>query len=308
MKGGMHMKLSNIINNPLELIFLIGIHGGFRFLSDEQYLKLMYRCQFREKLNLKNPQTANEKLQWLKLYDHNPEYITMVDKYEVKQFVSNKIRKEYVIPTLGVWNKFDDINFDDLPKQFVLKCTHDSGSIVICRDKTNFNIGKARKQITHSLKRNYYWVGREWPYKGVKPRIIAEKYLEDFENKGNLTDYKIYCFNGMAKLLMVATDRYSASKKRFDYFDENGKWIDMSWGVPNSGKKQVPPPSFEKLKKTAEALAKGITHVRVDLYIVNENIYFGEMTFYDGSGFDLITPYEWNVKIGSWIQKKDNTF
>ena len=295
------MKLSDIIQNPFELIFSIGMHGGFNFLDDEQYIKFMYSCKFRRKLDLDNPRSLNEKIQWLKLHDHNIKYIELVDKYAVKQYVEKILGKDYIIPTIGVWDNFDEIDFGRLPQQFVLKCTHDSGGLVICKNKSNLNIEEARKKINSSLKRNYFWVGREWPYKNIRPRIIAEHYIEDSEASGGLTDYKLYCFNGKVKLFMVATDRYSKNKKRYDYFDENGQWIDMTWGVPNSDGKLMLTPHFNDLKNVAEKLSKGIKHVRVDLYFSNGRIYFGAMTFYDGSGFDVIKPYEWDAKLGDLI-------
>jgi len=172
-------KIKKVLKNPWYLVITFAGRGWLNFLSDKMYLKLIYRAKLGKKLDLKNPKTFNEKLQWLKLYNRKPEYTKMVDKYEVKKYVADLIGEEYVIPTLGVWEKFDDIDFDSLPNQFVLKCTHDSGGLVICKDKSKLDIASAKSKIENSLKRNYYKYGREWPYKNVKPRIIAEKFMID---------------------------------------------------------------------------------------------------------------------------------
>ena len=182
-------------------------------IPDALYLKLRYWKVFHKPLNLKNPQTFNEKLQWLKLYDRKPEYTCMVDKYKAKQYVAERIGQEYIIPTLGVWDSFDEIDFDALPDQFVLKCTHDSGGLVICQDKKTLDKEAARRRITASLQRNYFWANREWPYKNVKPRIIAEVYMQDTVT-AELRDYKFFCFNGTAKLLFIATDRQTEGKRQ----------------------------------------------------------------------------------------------
>ena len=176
-----------------NIIDYLDSRGFFKFMSDEAYLKFMYKLKMKRKLNLSDPQTFNEKLQWLKIYDRKPEYTTMVDKYEAKKYVADIIGEEYIIPTLGVWDRFEDIDFDELPDQFVLKCTHDSGGLVICRDKSKLDLKAAKKKINKSLKRNYYWIGREWPYKNVRPRIIAEKFMTD-PTSDDLQDYKFFFF------------------------------------------------------------------------------------------------------------------
>ena len=221
----------------------------FSFMPDDIYLKLMYRIRMGKKLNLDNPQTFNEKLQWLKLYDRKDIYTKMVDKYEVKRYVAEKIGEEYVIPTLGVWERFDDIDFDKLPNRFVLKCTHDSGGLIICRDKKTLDLSKARKKIEQSLKTNFYWVGREWPYKNVKPRIIAEKYMED-ETDHELRDYKFFAFDGVAKALFIATDRGNESvDSKFDFFDAEFRHLDFTKGHPNAKVPPHKPEKFQEMKK-----------------------------------------------------------
>ena len=194
-------KIIKYIKHPSNVIVYLMNKGHFKWLDDKTYLKIKYRIIMNKKLNLEKPQTFNEKLQWLKLYDRNSEYTKMVDKYEAKKYVANIIGEEYIIPTLGVWDKFEDINFERLPNQFVLKPTHTSGNVFICKDKNNIDYGKLKTEIKKWMKRRYYYFHREWPYKNVKPRIIAEQYMED--ESGELIDYKIYAFNGKCDYVMV---------------------------------------------------------------------------------------------------------
>ena len=270
-------------------------------LSDETYLKIMYWKNLNKKLDLRNPKSFNEKLQWLKLYDRKPEYTTMVDKYAVKQYVAEKIGDQYIIPNLGVWDSFDEIDFNMLPNQFVLKCTHDSGGVVICKDKSTLDIEAAKSKIERSLKNNYSMRSREWPYKNVKPRIIAEAYMEDDQTE-ELRDYKLYCFAGKVKMLLIVTERGKGSTKG-DYFDRDGKHLDLTWGFPHANVEPKIPECFDKMIQLAELLASDIKDVRVDFYYINGKIYFGEITFFDGSGFQKIEPYEWDLRLGSWISK-----
>ena len=271
----------------------------FDCLPDERYLPFLYWARTDKRLNLKYPRTYNEKLQWLKLYDRKPIYTTMVDKFEAKQYIAEQIGQEYIIPTLGVWDRFDDIDFDTLPNQFVLKCTHDSGGLVIVRDKTNFNLVAAKKKIEKSLKTNYYFHGREWPYKDVKPRIIAESYIEDAETE-ELRDYKWFCFHGVAKILGVFCGR-SSDMTTADFFDADYCPVDMTRGYPRAAVLPEKPKCFEKMKQLAEKLSADMPHLRVDFYEVNGNIYVGELTFFPSSGFAPIEPELWDERMGSWI-------
>lgn len=284
--------------------------GFFNWIPDDIYLKKEFKVRMGKELNLKKPQTFNEKLQWLKLYDRNPEYTMMVDKYAAKQYVANKIGEEYIIPTLGVWTKFDDIDFDKLPNQFVLKCTHDSGGLVICKDKSTLDITAAKRKIEHCLKRKYYYIHREWPYKNVHPRIIAEKYMTDNANSSTtnetLKDYKFYCFDGKVRFLMINSDRNSKTSTKADYFDRNFNWLDFTWGYEHANVRPVKPDCFDEMIAISEKLSKRLPHVRVDLYECNGKIYFGELTFYDGSGFDKIEPIEWDYKIGQMLKLPSN--
>ena len=293
------MKIIKYLKNPKRLFFCLGMRGKLGFIPDKLYLNLMYWSNTGKWINIDNPKTYNEKLQWLKLYDRNPEYTKMVDKYLAKKYVSSLIGDEFIIPTLGVWDKFDDIEFENLPKDFVLKCTHDSGGLVICKDKSKLDLSKARKKINKSLKRNYYKAGREYPYKEVKPRIIAEKYMED-EALGELVDYKFYTFGGVPKVLFIASNRMSGNTCA-DYYDMDFNKLPFTWGYPNSSVEIKKPKNFEKMVYLAEILAKNTTELRVDFYEVNGKVYFGELTFFDGSGFCAFEPNEWDLKLGEYI-------
>ncbi len=276
--------------------------NNLRWMPDKMYLKCRYFVLMRKKLNLKNPVTYNEKLQWLKLYDRNPLYTDMVDKYEAKNIVARKFGEEHVIKTLGVWNKFDEIDFDALPKSFVLKCTHDSGGLVIVTDKSKLDKEEARRKIEKSLKVNFYWSTREWPYKNVPPRIIAEEYMEDFKT-GELRDYKFFCFNGVAKALFVASERQNESTEtKFDFFDMNYNHLPLINGHPNAEVPPEKPACFDQMKQFAELLSQNIPHLRVDFYEVNGKVYFGEMTFYHWSGMVPFEPEEWDKTFGDWIE------
>ena len=271
------------------------------WMSDERYLKQKYKKVFGKELDLENPQTFNEKLQWLKLYNRNPEYTKMVDKYEAKKYVASIIGEDYIIPTLGVWDKFEDIDFDSLPNQFVLKTTHDSGGVFICKDKNNFDYKAARNKLNSSLKRNFYLMGREWPYKAVKPRILAEVYMEDEVTK-DLRDYKFFCFNGVIKALYIATERQNKNEEtKFDFFDANFNHLDVRNGHPNANILPSKPECFEKMKDLAVILSKGVPHLRVDFYEKNGNVYFGEFTFFHMCGFGPFDPECFDKKFGDWI-------
>ncbi len=269
-----------------------------RLLPDKTYIRLKYFSHFKKFPNLKNPQTFNEKLQWLKLHDRNPEYTKMVDKYEVREYIKEKIGEEYLIPLLGVWDSFDEIDFGKLPDQFVLKCTHDSGGLVICKDKEKLDIGKAKEKINASLKNNYYWDGREWPYKNVKPRIIAEKYMVD-ESGTELKDYKIFCFDGEPKVMFIATDR--PHDTRFDFFDMEFNHLPFTNGHPNADRELKKPDGFEEMIELSRTLSKGIKQSRIDFYDINGKVYFGEITFFHWSGLIPFEPEEWDYTLGSYI-------
>lgn len=300
-------KIYNYIKKPN----LLGISILSRFapiIPDKQYLKWRFRLEMGYKLNLDNPKTFNEKLQWLKLFNRKPEYTQMVDKFAVKEYVANIIGDEYIIPTLGVWDRFDDIDFDKLPNQFVLKTTHGGGGggVVICKDKTTFNKESAKSKLDKSLKTCIYRSLREWPYKNVKKRIIAETYLTEdisIDNpSGDLVDYKFYCFNGETKAVVIATERHSQTGVCFDYFDKEFNHLPFEQGGPNSKNVVNKPKLYEEMWDIADRLSEGLPHVRVDLYCIKGHIYFGELTFFDASGFAKFKPAEWDYKFGEWIK------
>lgn len=275
--------------------------GFYKHMSDEKYLKKAYRVYMGKPLNLDNPKTFNEKLQWLKLHNRKPEMTTMVDKFAVKEYIAEKIGEEYVIPTLGVWDRFEDIDFESLPEQFVLKCTHDSGGLVICRDKNKLDKSTAKKKIEKSLKRNYYCNTKEWPYKNVKPRIIAEKFIED--ETGGLVDYKFFCFDGVVDSVMICLDRHIGDPK-FYFFDED-------WNLKrlNIRGKEAPadftvrkPDCIDEMFAIAKRLSVGHPFIRVDLYECSGKIYFGELTFYPDSGFDSNLLSETDVYFGKLLK------
>lgn len=274
-----------------------------RFIKDDRrYLTWYFRLATGYPLNIESPQSFNEKLQWLKLYDRKPEYTTMVDKYAAKEYVANIIGWEHIIPTLGVWDSVDDIDFDKLPNQFVLKCTHDSGGIVICTDKSQLDIEKAKAKLRAGLKRNYYPQSREWPYKDVPRRIIAEQYMVD-ESGYELKDYKFFCFDGVPKALFIASERGNPNEEtKFDFFDMEFNHLPFTNGHPNSTKPVLKPKGFDIMKELAGRLSQNIPHARIDFYDVNGQVYFGEITFFHFSGFVSFDPVEWDYKFGSWIK------
>lgn len=305
------MNFFYFLTHPLKtLIALVESNVlGLKFLlTDTFYLKLKYRILLRNKLNLKNPKTFNEKLQWLKLYDRNPQYTDMVDKYKVREYIKGKIGEEYLIPLIGIYEKFEDINFNELPQQFVIKCNHDSGGLIVCKDKRLLNIKNVKKKINKCLKRNYYYNGREWPYKNVKPKIIIEKYMED-DGMHELRDYKFMCFNSKVKCSFVCSNRFSEDGLHVTFFDTQWNVMPFERHYPSIKEGLSKPQNYEKMVELAERLSENIPFVRVDFYEINGKIYFGELTFYPGSGFEEFTPEEWDYTLGSWIDlskvKKD---
>ena len=272
--------------------------------SDRQYLKYWFKNKMGYYPDLDNPKTFNEKLQWLKLYYRKPILTTLVDKYAVKKYVADKIGEEYIIPTLGVWNSFDEIDFNSLPNQFVLKCTHDSGGLVICKDKSKLDIQAAKAKIERSLATDFYKLGREWPYKNVPRRIIAEKYMEDITkpDSADLIDYKFYCFNGDPVYCQVIRDR--STIETIDFYDMD--WNHMPFvglnPVASNGITPVArPANFEDMKRVCKELAKNKPFTRIDMYEINQKEFFGEITLFPGCGFGTFTPEEWNYKLGELI-------
>lgn len=270
-------------------------------IPDKMYIKIKYRIKFHRKIELRTPKTFNEKLQWLKLYDRKPEYSIMVDKYEAKKYVASRIGEEHIIPTLGVWEEFGDIDFEELPDQFVLKCTHDSGGLVICRDKSKLDKETTREKISTSLRTNYFYQGREWPYKNVKPRIIAEKYMKDDSSK-ELTDYKFYCFNGEPKYLYVSTGLENHATAKISFLTLDWKFAPFGRSDFKSFTELPPKPTMlNEMIELATRLSTGYKFLRVDLYQIKNQIYFSELTFSPCGGMMPFDPPEWDEKLGKLI-------
>lgn len=292
-------KLKYILIHPRSLFTTIVQHTA-PVWSDAFFLKTVFKERMGYPLDLNTPRTYSEKLQWLKLYNRRQEYIQMVDKVEAKKFVSDIIGEKYVIPTIAVFDRVEDIDFNSLPNQFVLKCTHDSGGIVVCKDKSKLDKNAALDKLARGLKENYYYHNREWPYKNVKPRIIAEQYMSD--KNGVLNDYKWFCFDGIPRAMFIATDRFNKQEEtKFDFYDMDFRHLPFTNGHPNSSKPLSKPGCFEEMKYLAEKLSHGMPHVRVDLYDVDGDVYFGEMTFFHWSGLMPFEPIEWDYKFGEWI-------
>ncbi len=297
------MSIKSFINNwsknPYYPIINLNNHKMLNWMPDRTFLRLSYRARMGKSLNLKDPKTFNEKLNFLKLYDRKDIYTQMVDKYGVKSYVADIIGEEYIIPTLGIYESFDEIDFDKLPNQFVLKCTHDSGGLVIVSDKTKLDASKAKEKIEKSLKVNYYWGKREWPYKNVKPRIIAEKYMKD-ENNDFLPVYKFMCFNGEPRIIQTIQNDKQPNES-IDYFDTEWNLLDLRQNYPNSEKPLPRPQKLSDMLGIVKTLANGKNFIRVDLYLVNDAIYFSEFTFYSDAGLTKFEPEEWDERLGGWI-------
>lgn len=274
--------------------------GFFNSMEAEEYLKRKYKSIMHKELDLDNPKSFNEKLQWLKINDHNPEYTIMVDKYEAKKYVASIIGEEYIVPTVAIYNNFEEIDLSKLPDRFVMKCTHDSGGIVICKDKSTYNKKYAKQKIKNRLKNNYYYMGREWPYKNVKPRIIIENYMED-KSQPDILDYKFFCFNGKVEYLYVSAGSHS-KEQCLQFFDREYNLVDCKRN-DYMAFTELParPKNFNKMIEFAELLSKGIEHVRIDFYEINGKLYFSEFTFYTGSGFIPFEKDEWDIKLGNLI-------
>ena len=271
-----------------------------RLIPDRIYLQIVYFRHFKKFIDFDNPQTFNEKIQWLKLNYRKEEYTNLVDKYRVKQYITKLIGEEYVIPTLGVWKNVDDIDFKSLPEKFVLKCNNDSGGIVICKNKKDFDEVKAKSFLKERLKNNGYWYGREWPYKNVKPCIIAEKYMEDSISK-DLKDYKFFCFNGSMEFFDIDIDRFI--EHRSNYYDRNGNFLPFgkTYCPPDYTKKIEMPKNLDKMIELAETISHNTVLSRIDFYEIDGQVYFGEITFYPGSGFSPFTDEKWDYKLGDMI-------
>ncbi len=278
----------------------------FRLLPDKTALKIQYRNCFLEKLDLKNPKTFNAKLQWLKLYNRKPEYTMMVDKYKVRDYIKETIGEEYLIPLLGVWDKAEDIDFDSLPDKFVLKCNHGSACNIICKDKSKLDRKEAIKKLNKWMKINYYKISREWPYKNVPRKIIAEQYMENFA-ENELRDYKFFCFGGVAKCVKVDFDRFI--EHHANYFDMENNLLKIGEIIcpPIQNKDIKLPNNIDKMKLLAEKLSKEQPFLRADFYNVEGGIFFGELTFYPAGGFGPFVDSGDDIKFGEWLKLPNNS-
>lgn len=302
MMGSIFGVFKRAIKSPekilLNIIYRIPV---LRKISDKRYISLLFRITYGRKIDFANPKSFNEKLNWLKLYDRKDLYTTMVDKYESKKYVGNIIGNDYIIPTLGVYDTFDDIDFNLLPEKFVMKCNHDSGNVIICKDKNKLDFKRLKKKMNACLKKDYYLINREWPYKNVKRKIIVEKYMEDKKND-ELVDYKIYCFNGQPKYLYISQGLSNHATAKIDFVDLNfhkapfyRKDFKQHEIIPNK------PKNYERMLELAKKLSYNISFIRVDFYEINGKIYFGELTFTPCGGFMKFYPKEWDEKLGDMI-------
>lgn len=300
------MELKSIVKKIIRYAsdsnYRILVHAGngiYNYMSDDKFLVKCFKARLGYPLNLNEPKTFNEKMQWLKLNDRNDKYVMMVDKYLVKDYVAQKIGDEYIIPTIGIWDEPSQIDFEYLPKQFVLKCNHNSGTVYICKDKNKLNKKEVLKILKSGMRKNYYLTGREWPYRNVKRKIIAEKFLVD-ESGTELKDYKIFCFNG--KPLYVQVDFGRFTKHERNIYSTEWRYMGFSSMYPTNADKVIARPvCLEKMLEIASVLSKDIPFLRVDLYVIGDKIYFGEITFYHGSGYERFVPEEWDRKLGDLI-------
>lgn len=306
MKTILVKKLKKVFTNPRLLITYLIVKNSFLFPNDTNYLKLLHKLYTKRPLDLKNPKSFSEKLNWLKLYNRIPEYTIMVDKVKAKEWVSERIGLQYIIPTIGVWEKPEDIDFDSLPNKFVLKCNHNSGTgMFICRDKNHLDKKRVIRNLRKGLRENYYSGYREWPYRDVPRRVLAEQFMEDENGELDLVDYKFFCFNGDPFMMYISQDH--SEHPTTDFFDMDFQRLPIRMKDPNSEGIVRKPEHFEEMKRLATILCKGIPHLRVDFYIVNNRVYFGELTFFHNAGFTEIHPEEWDRRIADMIKLPHNT-
>lgn len=298
-------KIKKAFKNPRLIVMHMCRKWPFYYISDKAYLNLFYRTNHGKNMNWETPVTFNEKLQWLKLYDRRPEYVDLTDKLKVRDFVRERIGEEYLVPIYGSWTCAEEIPYDELPEKFVLKCNHDSGSVVICENKSALDKKKAAKKLNKALKYDYYRESREYNYHGIEPRIMAEQYLS---NDGNdeLTDYKFFCFDGEPKFIQVDTGRFKKHIRNF--YDAEWNFIDVENGCEHDEKCIIEKPEqLEKMLALAKELSAGFPHVRVDFYYSSGRIYFGELTFHHGGGAMAVSPHEYDVLWGSYITLPEKT-
>ena len=293
-------KALKYLRNPARIFFYLGLKGHFRFIPDELYVRICYRIQMGKRLELDPPRTFNEKLQWLKLHDRRPEQTRWVDKYEVRKLIAETAGEDHLFSLLGVWDRVEDVEWDRLPDRFVLKCTHDSGGTVICRDKSRFDVRAARRKLAAGLKRNYYWAGREWAYKDVRPRIIAEPLMVD-ESGTELKDYKFFCFDGEPRLIQVDFDRFVKHKRNL--YDLEWRYQPFQLMYPTDPGRIIPKPAnLHDVLAFVRRITPKVPFMRTDLYLIGERIYFGEFTLHHGGGAEPFIPDSYDEWLGTWIR------
>lgn len=295
-------KLGKLVKQPTVVLKVLLDKDWSRVLSDKTYLQWMYRLKLGKKLDLQQPKGFNEKLQWLKLYDRRPAYITMADKYLVRDYIASQLGAEHLIPLLGVWDDPDDIDFDALPDKFVLKCNHNSGmGMCICKDKSRLDIPKVKEELRKGLQQNYHLHGREWPYKDIPRKIVCEAFMTDGGEE--LADFKVHNFNGEPKFILVCRDRFKETGLTEDFFSEKWEHLDIKRpGVPNAAQPIPKPEELELMLEFSRKLAKDIPFVRTDFYVIDHKVYFGEITFFPASGMSAFEPQSWDDTFGSWLE------
>ena len=294
-------KIERLIVDPNARACYLNRFGLCNWMDDESFLKKQFNYMMGYELDLENPRTFNEKLQWLKIHNRKPEYTMMVDKYAVRQYIADTIGAEYLIPLLGVWDSPEQINFDDLPQQFVLKCNHNSGlGMCICKDKSSLDLEKVKKELKKGLQQDYYSTSREWPYKNVKRKIVCEQYMKDGKSD-ELMDFKFMCFNGKVQCVFTCTDRFSSDGLKVTFFDCDWKKLPFERHYPASSKPIAPPSNLKKMIELAQVLSQNHPFLRVDFYEIEGKIYFGELTFFPGSGYEEFSPFEVDEQLGKLI-------
>lgn len=292
--------VSKYLRRPPLIFFYLGLKGHFKFIPDELYVRMCYRILMGKRLELDPPRTFNEKLQWLKLHDRRPEQTRWVDKYEVRKLIAATVGEDHLFPLLGVWDRVEDVDWAQLPDRFVLKCTHDSGGTIICRDKSRFDVCAARRKLAAGLKRNYYWAGREWAYKDVRPRVIAEPLMVD-ESGTELKDYKFFCFDGEPRLIQVDFDRFSDHRRNL--YDLEWRYQPFQILYPTDPGRPIPKPRhLEAALELVRRITPKVPFMRTDLYLIGERIYFGEFTLHHGGGAETFTPESYDDLLGGWIR------
>jgi len=298
--------IKKVVKNPYNVIPILNSLRLINWMPDRVFIKLRYKAYMGQSLNLEEPVLFTEKLQWLKLHNRKQENSILVDKYEVHQYLAKRFGEKYLIPITGVWDRFDDIDFSRLPEQFVLKCTHDSGGIVFCTDKSSFDIVAAKKKLEKCMKRNYYWSFREYPYKDVKPRIICEKLMVD-ESGIELKDYKLFCFNGNPKFVLVDFDRINGHKRNIYNTDWQSVPFVMNRFYPDPDVTFSKPACFDEMLDIASQLSRDHPFLRVDFYIINEELFIGELTFFPGAGLIIFEPREYDRLLGELLELPETT-